>query len=57
MPKRILIIDDSEDDIILTKRVVSKVKPDVAADVAASGEEALAFLHETRVFPFSSCSI
>jgi two-component system response regulator len=42
--KTVFVIDDSEDDILLTKMVLSKLGRSVRMEFALSGEEGLAFL-------------
>jgi CheY-like chemotaxis protein len=41
---KILIIDDSEDDILLTQMVLKKIRVDIKVETALSGASGLAFL-------------
>lgn len=45
-PKRVLIIDDDEDDVLLARMVISKIAPGFTTAVASSGEAGLAMLKE-----------
>ena len=49
--KTILIIDDSEDDILLTKRVLMKIGRTIKTDTALSGDAGLALLRRGAVLP------
>jgi two-component system response regulator len=49
--KTILIIDDSEDDILLTKRVLVKIGRTIKTDTALSGDAGLALLRRGAVLP------
>ncbi len=51
MEQKILIIDDSEDDILLTKMVLSKLGRKIRAECASSGEEGLASLRSEAELP------
>lgn len=51
MEPTVLIIDDSEDDILLTKRVLSKLGRKIRTECALSGEEGLAFLRDGAELP------
>jgi len=51
MKKTILIIDDSEDDVLLTKMVLSKIGQDIRAESAPSGEAGLTMLRDGRPIP------
>ncbi len=51
MEKTILIIDDNEDDILITERVLSKIAPQVRREVAHRGEAGLALLRDGRPLP------
>ena len=51
MERTVLIIDDSEDDILLTKMVLSKIGQRVKADTALSGEAGLALLRCATALP------
>jgi two-component system response regulator len=47
----VLIIDDSEDDVLLTKMVLSKLGQKIRAESASSGEEGLVFLRDGTELP------
>jgi two-component system response regulator CpxR len=47
----IFIIDDSEDEIHLTGRIVSRIFPDIRLEWAMSGEEGLALLRNSWIPP------
>jgi two-component system response regulator len=51
MERKILIIDDSEDDILLTKMVLSKLGRKIRIESASTGEEALRFLRSGTELP------
>ncbi len=51
MGKTILIIDDNEDDILLTELVLSRVAPQCRREVARKGEYGLALLRDGRPLP------
>jgi CheY-like chemotaxis protein len=51
MKKTIFIIDDNEDDILLTKMVLAKTGRDIAMESALSGEAGLAMLRDGRPLP------
>ena len=51
MEPTILIIDDSEDDILLTKMVLSKLGREIRTESALSGETGLAALRDGRALP------
>ncbi len=51
MQKRIFIIDDSDDDVVLTKTVLSKINPDIITEVAMSGDDGLAVLRSGKDLP------
>lgn len=51
MEPTILIIDDSEDDILLTKMVLSKLDRKIRAESALSGETGLAALRDGSALP------
>ncbi|MEJ2696183.1 MAG: response regulator [Candidatus Sulfobium sp.] len=50
-PKKILIIDDSQDDVLIAERVISRLKRGVRTEVARSGEEGLALLAGEETLP------
>jgi two-component system response regulator len=50
-PRTILIIDDSEDEIYLTQRILARVSPGVKVEAASSGEEGLVRLRNSRSLP------
>jgi two-component system response regulator len=47
----ILIIDDNEDDILLTKRALSRTATEIATKAAASGVTGLTLLNEAGQLP------
>lgn len=49
--RTILIIDDSQDDVLITKRVLSKIEEDIEIEVAFSGESGLEFLRNSKSLP------
>ncbi len=51
MEPMVLIIDDSEDDILLTKMVLSKVGRKIRTESASSGEGGLALLRSGTEMP------
>jgi two-component system response regulator len=51
MEQKILIIDDSEDDILLTQMVLVKIRAKIKVDAARDGEEGLALLRSGAEFP------
>jgi len=51
MEQTVLIIDDSEDDILLTKMVLAKIGRRVKADTALSGEAGLELLRCATTLP------
>jgi len=51
MEQTILIIDDSEDDIILMQMVLEKIKAQVRTETALSGEQGLALLRHGHPLP------
>jgi two-component system response regulator len=48
---KILIIDDSEDDILLTQMVLKKIRGDIKVEAALSGAAGLAFLRGAEALP------
>ncbi len=51
MNQRLLIIDDDENDVLITKSILSRIRPGISIDVASSGEEGLAYLHAAAAAP------
>ena len=51
MGQKLLIIDDDEDFVLITKSILSKIEPGITIEVASSGEEGLARLREGTVLP------
>jgi two-component system response regulator len=49
--KSVLIIDDSEDDILLTKMVLAKISRELRTESALSGEAGLAVLRDGSALP------
>ena len=50
--RTILIIDDSEDEILLTERILSRISPGISVESVTSGEEGLTWLQSHRTLPF-----
>lgn len=51
MEQKLLIIDDDENDVLITKSILSKIRPGITIEVASSGEEGLARLRKGTVLP------
>lgn len=51
MQKTVLIIDDSDDDIVLTKLILEKLNREIRVDSAGSGEKGLALLRSMDALP------
>ena len=51
MERKLLIIDDDENDVLITKSILSKIEPSVRFEAASSGEEGLACLREGTFSP------
>lgn len=51
MEQKLLIIDDDENDVLLTKSIISKIGMGIQVEVASSGEEGLARLREGAIPP------
>jgi CheY-like chemotaxis protein len=51
MEPTILIIDDNEDDIVLMKIALSKIRLDIKPEVAMSGEAGLKIIREKKKKP------
>jgi len=51
MEPTVLIIDDSEDDILLTKMVLAKIRGKLRVNAARDGEEGLSFLRRGTELP------
>jgi len=51
MQSTILIIDDNEDEVLLTKAVLSKIGRDIIMETAFGGEEGLSLLRNRRQLP------
>jgi len=51
MERKVLIIDDSEDDILLTKMVLTKIGRKIKTDTASNGEAGLALLRCATALP------
>ncbi len=51
MERTVLIIDDSEDDILLTQRVLAKIGQQIRTEAALNGEQGLALLREKTALP------
>ncbi len=50
-PGTVLIIDDSDDEILLTERILLRIVPGIRVESALSGEEGLAWLRRCRTLP------
>ncbi len=51
MGQKVLIIDDSQDDILITKRILSKISPQTRAEAVLSGHAGLEFLKDGKELP------
>ncbi len=51
MQPTILIIDDSEDDVLLTKSVLTRTGRDLMMEVVSCGEDGLALIREKKTPP------
>ena len=51
MLKRVLIIDDSYDDVLLAKTVISKISPDIITEAVMSGDDGLSVLRSGKDLP------
>ncbi len=51
MPETILIIDDNQDDVMIARRVLSRLKRRIRTEVASCGDEGLAFLCREKSLP------
>jgi two-component system response regulator len=51
MERKILIIDDSEDDILLTKMVLNKIRGTIKVVTAVTGEKGLSLLRSGAELP------
>ena len=51
MKQTVLIMDDDQAEVMITKRVLSKIAPEIGIDAASSGEEGLAFLQSESPLP------
>jgi CheY-like chemotaxis protein len=51
MEQKLLIIDDNKDDVLITKSILSKIKPEIGIEAASSGEEGLERLRKQTVRP------
>jgi CheY-like chemotaxis protein len=51
MPEKVLIIDDNQDDVLIARRVLSRLKEGVLTEVASDGEEGLVFLGAEKTLP------
>lgn len=47
----VLIIDDNEDDVVLTKTIIFKIRRNVRVDSALSGEAGMSLLQEGNTVP------
>jgi CheY-like chemotaxis protein len=51
MNNTVLIIDDSQDDILIAERIFQKIRPDIRTEFALSGEAGLARLRHGDGLP------
>ncbi len=51
MGRKLLIIDDDENDVLIMKSILSRIEPEVMVEVASSGKEGLARLRERTFSP------
>jgi CheY-like chemotaxis protein len=51
MEQRILIIDDDENDVLITKSIISKFGLEIGVEVASSGDDGLTRLREGTTPP------
>jgi two-component system response regulator len=51
MPETVLIIDDNQDDVLIARRVLSRLEREIRTEIASSGEEGLAFLGREKTLP------
>ncbi len=51
MERKLLIIDDDENDVLIMKSILSKIEPGVMVEAASSGKEGLARLRERTFSP------
>lgn len=51
MRQSVLIIDDNQDDVLIAKRVLSRLKRGVRTEVASDGEAGLALLAAEETLP------
>jgi CheY-like chemotaxis protein len=51
MQCKVLIIDDNEDEVSLTERILVRISPGIAVESAMSGEEGLAKLRDGKPLP------
>lgn len=50
-PETVLIIDDNQDDVLIARRVISRLKRNIRTEVAWDGVEGLAFLARKKDLP------
>lgn len=51
MKQTLLIIDDDSNEVMITKRILSKIAPEIGMDVALSGDAGLALLRSGNPLP------
>jgi CheY-like chemotaxis protein len=51
MERKLLIIDDDENDVLIMKSILSKIEPGVMVEAASTGKEGLARLREGTFSP------
>lgn len=49
--RTILIIDDNWDDVLIMKRVLTRISPEIRTEIATSGEAGLALLRDSKPPP------
>ena len=49
--RRVLIIDDNQDDVLITKRVLSKLGPEIRTEVAPNGMAGISSLRSGKDLP------
>jgi DNA-binding response OmpR family regulator len=47
----VLLIDDDQAEVMIAKRVISKIAPELGIDAAFSGEAGLTLLHSEKTLP------
>ena len=47
----VLIVDDNQDEVVIMKRILSRIGPGVRVEAALDGKDALSFLRSGRELP------